>query len=296
MYGKLFESTFTGSMVGSGAATFAVWAYVLAHQRNGSVELNATIIGTVIGMAPGDVAATIDGLCAPDPRSRNKAHDGRRLIQEGEYLYTVTGYPAYSKIQDENARREYFKVKKRESRARVKESKTVKDKSTKSNVSTHSEADSDAEAGVDSSSMSTSQTNLAPPPKPAAAPRRPASPDPTEILIEDVDEDLRPFPRWWKIDAVHPFQRRAQSSFVKRFPKLSEALSAAYPTVDAASAMARAYVWEEANREKTPKGRSRFLRTWFETTANDQRGGIHRSSLMSAARPYSNGVSRNELS
>lgn len=148
MYGKFFESTFTGSMYGSGPAVFAIWAYVLANQRNGSIELNPRMLASIIGMAEDEARATIAKLCDPDPESRNKEHEGRRLVREGEYLYTVTGYPIYSKILNESDRREYFKLKKRESRARVKEerqkSKTVKDMSTMSNMSTHSDASSDA--------------------------------------------------------------------------------------------------------------------------------------------------------
>lgn len=152
MYGKLFESTFSGSMVGSGSDTFAVWAYVLAHQRGGTVELNPVIIGAIIGMEPEKAEKTIEALCAPDPRSRNKEHEGRRLIREGQFLYTVTGYPIYSKILNEADRREYFKIKKRESRARVKESTPVKDKSTKVNASTHSDADLEASVSKKSTS------------------------------------------------------------------------------------------------------------------------------------------------
>ena len=49
MYGRIFESMFTGSMVGSGPLVFAVWAYVLAHERDGLVELNLLLFATIIG-------------------------------------------------------------------------------------------------------------------------------------------------------------------------------------------------------------------------------------------------------
>ncbi len=70
-YGKLFASTFTGSMVGAGPDVFAVWSYVVAHVIDGQVELNHILLSAVLGATPERVAKAIDFLCQPDPRSRN---------------------------------------------------------------------------------------------------------------------------------------------------------------------------------------------------------------------------------
>jgi len=153
VYGKLFESTFTGSMVGSGSDVFAVWSYVLANQRKGIIELNPKILATVIGMSEESAAATIAKLCEPDPRSRNKAHEGRRMIREGEYQYIVTGYPIYSKIMSEDERKEYNRVKKQESRARQKSTDVI-DRSTKSRMSAHTDADASSDADAKPSTTS----------------------------------------------------------------------------------------------------------------------------------------------
>ena len=190
MYGKLFESTFNGSMVGSGPEIFAVWAYVLAHVRNGSVELNSRIIATVIGMEEASVVRAIETFCAPDQRSRNKAHEGRRLIRSGEFLYKVTGWAMYSKILDEDDRREYFRMKKRESRARAKVSTSVKDKSTsvkdKSTIvkpSTHTDTEKTRST---SSSVSAPSSGLSTNPQttPHPSPSGSGAPSPVQDVVD----------------------------------------------------------------------------------------------------------------
>jgi hypothetical protein len=120
MYGKLFESTFTGSMYGKGAVTFATWGYAIAHTKpDGLVELNAKLISAAIGCKAKDVQAAIDFLCSPDPSSRTKTEDGKRLIREGEFLYRVVNHTLYNSVRNEPQRREYNRLKKRESRARL---------------------------------------------------------------------------------------------------------------------------------------------------------------------------------
>lgn len=110
MYGKHFESTYTGSLFGSGALVFAVWGYVIANTRNSLVELNPVQLAAVIGGVTADqVQQTIDFFCAPDPNSRSKKEDGRRLLRKGQFLYFVTTFADYAGMRDEGARRDYMK-------------------------------------------------------------------------------------------------------------------------------------------------------------------------------------------
>jgi hypothetical protein len=118
MYGKIFESTFSGSMVGAGTAIFAVWAYALAHVRKGRVELNPVLIASILGTDVQTVEAAIASLCAPDPRSRSKEHDGKRLIREGQFQYWMPTHAKYQDIRNEDDRRSYNRQKKAEQRAR----------------------------------------------------------------------------------------------------------------------------------------------------------------------------------
>jgi len=147
MYGKIFESLFTGSMVGSGSHIFAVWSYVIANTKpDSSVELNPIILAAILGEPPERIGAAIAFLLAPDARSRSKVEDGRRLVQEGEFLYSVPTYEHYHNVRTNEERREYFRDKKREQRRKTKMSnclsKTVKDMSP---VSTYTDTDTDTE-------------------------------------------------------------------------------------------------------------------------------------------------------
>lgn len=150
MYGKYFASTFTGSMVGAGSVVFAVWGYVIANCRDGSVELNPKLLAMILGDTPTKIQEAVDFLCSPDPESRTKEKEGRRMIHSGAFLYDVPNHSTYRKILNEDERREYFRVKKQEERQRKKaltsgqvgQSKTVKDMST---VSTQSEADPESD-------------------------------------------------------------------------------------------------------------------------------------------------------
>jgi len=118
MYGRLFESVFEGSMIGSGARVFAVWAYVVAKQRGGTVELHPTFLSAILGEPPESIEAAIEHLCAPDPKSRNDAEQGRRLVHVNAYMYNVVSAEIYAKIKTEEDRRRYNREKQRESRAR----------------------------------------------------------------------------------------------------------------------------------------------------------------------------------
>jgi hypothetical protein len=148
MFGKIFECLFTGSMVGAGTHVFAVWSYVIANTKSdGHVELNATILAAILGDKSERMQEAIDYLCAPDPNSRTKDEQGRRLIKTGEFSYFVPNHKKYREMRNEEDRRAYFRDKKRQQRQREKEmsrqtSKTVKDMS---NMSTHTEAEAETE-------------------------------------------------------------------------------------------------------------------------------------------------------
>jgi hypothetical protein len=119
LYGKLFESTFTGSMYGSGPVVFALWGYVIAHTKQDDlVEVNPRMVAGILGCTADEIETALDYLCAPDPKSRTKQEDGRRLIREGEYLFRSVNNGMYNLVRNEPQRREYNRIKQQESRAR----------------------------------------------------------------------------------------------------------------------------------------------------------------------------------
>ena len=125
MYGKHFASMYSGSMVGAGAVVFAVMGYVIANGKPDravgmQVELNPKLLAFILGESEKEVEKAIDFLCKPDPNSRTKDEDGRRLIQLGQFCYRVVNGAQYRAIRDEERRRETDRESKRRQRAKIK--------------------------------------------------------------------------------------------------------------------------------------------------------------------------------
>lgn len=121
MYGKYFASTYTGSMIGAGLNVFAVWGYIIANTVKSRVEINPRLLAMVLGCKEEEILQAIEYLEKPDPRSRSKEYDGRRIIREGEYQYFIPTFDTYRKILNEDERREYNRLKQAEHRRKIKE-------------------------------------------------------------------------------------------------------------------------------------------------------------------------------
>lgn len=111
MYGKSFDSKYTGSMVGKGFASFALLDYVIANMKPDKtvgfqVDLNSTILSTVFGEPEESVVRAIEFLCSTDPKSRTPDEEGRRLVKVGTFSYRVVNGVKYDKIRNEEDRRE----------------------------------------------------------------------------------------------------------------------------------------------------------------------------------------------
>lgn len=129
MYGKSYEAKFEGSMVGAGIAVFAVWDYMTTKARDGYVEVNPDLLAFTLGgrdQDPQEIVEALEFLQQPDPKSRSKIEDGRRIVKEGEYQYRLVNWAEYNKIRTEEERREYNRVKQKEFRDRVREAKRRK--------------------------------------------------------------------------------------------------------------------------------------------------------------------------
>lgn len=124
-FGKHFQSMYSGSMVGMGAMAFAVMGYVIAMQtpdeENGAlVELNPRLLASIFGEEQVDVEKAIRKLCAPDPESRSKEEEGRRLVRKGQFLYRVVNGAYYLSLRSEEERLLGLRIRVAECRARKK--------------------------------------------------------------------------------------------------------------------------------------------------------------------------------
>lgn len=125
MFGKFFASTFEGSMYGAGADVFALWAYVISHTVNSRVEINPVAVAPKIGISVDRIEKALEFLQAPDPRSRSKEHEGRRMVKEGEYAFYIPNHRTYLNIRSSEDLRKYNARKQREHRARVSKKASV---------------------------------------------------------------------------------------------------------------------------------------------------------------------------
>lgn len=124
-WGKHFASMYEGSMRGAGSAFFAVWGYVISHMtpnrvHGTTVELNPEIIAFLIGEDQTVVTEVIHKMCEPDPKSRTREREGRKLVKISEYTYLVVNGDYYRKIRNEVERREYQRNKQAEYRKKGK--------------------------------------------------------------------------------------------------------------------------------------------------------------------------------
>src|SRR5215469_12593807 len=105
-------------MYGAGADVFAVWGYVIANTVNSTIEINPKMVAAILGMTEDEVSVAVEFLCLPDPNSRNKMSDGKRLLKDGQFQYKVVSHVLYRQLKNEEERREYNRVKQQESRER----------------------------------------------------------------------------------------------------------------------------------------------------------------------------------
>lgn len=102
-WAKIHESMFEGSMFGKNALVQAVWIYciVKASRRDALVELNPEKLASQFDSTKDAVREAIDFLCSPDPDSRTKTEEGRRLIRLDEYTYKVVNLDRYQSMRQD---------------------------------------------------------------------------------------------------------------------------------------------------------------------------------------------------
>jgi len=116
-YGKAFPEMFTGSMMGAGGTVFAVWTYAITNARKTHhVELNPRLLASLIGEPEGAIRDAITYLSSPDPNSRSKEHQGKRIIKTGQFEYFIVNHKHWSDIRTDEERREAKRNLDRENR------------------------------------------------------------------------------------------------------------------------------------------------------------------------------------
>ncbi len=140
-YTKLFGSIITSTIWRETNETRILWITMLAlKNRDGFVEGSIPGLADMARLSLEDTLKALETLRSHDPYSRTKEHDGRR-IEDVEGGWRVLNHDKYRDKMNADERREYFRVKQRESRA--KRQTPVNKRQQKSKPSTHTDADTD---------------------------------------------------------------------------------------------------------------------------------------------------------
>jgi hypothetical protein len=142
-YTKLFSSIITSTIWREDNVTRIVWITMLAlrNQRH-VVEGSIPGLADVARVSVDECRAAILKLESPDPDSRSKVHDGRRIVPvDGGWL--IVNGEKYRRAMSLDDRREYLRQKKAEERARV--NKDVNTRQQKSTKSTQTETETETE-------------------------------------------------------------------------------------------------------------------------------------------------------
>lgn len=129
MFAKVFGQIFDSSIAEDYNCRRMFIDMLVLADSDGVVDMTIEAISRRTNVPLAEVEKYITELQEPDPASRSKKEDGRRLIlvdpQRG-WGWQVVNYRHYRQIRDEEARRSYFRDVKRKQR---KKGKNVQDKS-----------------------------------------------------------------------------------------------------------------------------------------------------------------------
>lgn len=94
-WNPLDESLLSSSLLSEGPDVVATWALLIASaNRQGETHLTVPFIASVLRISEERVEAAFSVLTAPDKRSRNKEHGGRRIVpvEDGWLLVSHAKY------------------------------------------------------------------------------------------------------------------------------------------------------------------------------------------------------------
>lgn len=128
---KLFSSIVTSTVWCEDYPTRLVWIAMLATADSNGV-VTATIPGfaRIAGVSTDEMRKAFTTLTSPDPESRSKELDGRRIIVLDNGDWQLVNYAKYRAARDQDVRR----LQNREAQARYRENHVSKSKQTSADV------------------------------------------------------------------------------------------------------------------------------------------------------------------
>jgi len=149
-YTKLFGSIVASTIWREPHTVRIVWITMLAMaNKHGIVEASLPGLADLARVSIDECKAALVALESPDEHSRTPDNEGRR-VRKCDGGWMVLNHAKYRAKMGADEKREYFRLKKQEQRAKSNPcpitSKTVKDSPDKSPLSRHAEAQSETES------------------------------------------------------------------------------------------------------------------------------------------------------
>ena len=149
VFAKIFAQIFDSSISSDHVVRHVFMDLLVLADRDGVVDMTLDAISRRTNVPEDLVAHAITELMKDDRKSRSHEEGGRRLIpidSHRDWGWQIVNYEHYRNIKDEEARRTYFRDKKREQRAKtLTPSNPVKDSPTLSNNVTQGEGEGDTD-------------------------------------------------------------------------------------------------------------------------------------------------------
>ena len=128
MFAKVFGQIFDSSIAENYNCRRMFMDLLILADSDGDVDMTVEAIARRTNVPISEVTRYIAELQEPDPTSRSKVSDGRRLVpldSARDWGWRIVNYGHYRRIKDEEARRSYFRDAQRRYRARQKAVKDV---------------------------------------------------------------------------------------------------------------------------------------------------------------------------
>lgn len=112
MYGKLFASIFEGSLYGQFDALVVMTALIALADKDGVIDMTPQALAARTSYPLEVVQRGLEHLAQPDPRSRSKEHEGRRIVlidPERGWGWRLVNHAKYRGIRSQDDRAEYMR-------------------------------------------------------------------------------------------------------------------------------------------------------------------------------------------
>ncbi len=123
MFAKVFGQIFDSSIAEDYNCRRMFMDLLVLADPTGAVDMTHEAISRRTNVPIEEVRKYIDQLCQPDPASRSKLEDGKRLVQldkHRDWAWQIVNYGHYRKLKDQEALRSYFRDAQRKARAKKK--------------------------------------------------------------------------------------------------------------------------------------------------------------------------------